>query len=45
MIEEPSDCPLVFDPTNLTDGIVAPDDKILAARSPAYSVSIDRRMA
>ena len=45
VIEEPSDYPLVFDPTNLTDGIVAPDDKILAARSPAYSVSIDRRMA
>ncbi|HZA59647.1 MAG TPA: catalase family peroxidase [Solirubrobacterales bacterium] len=37
--------PLVFDPNNLTDGIVASDDPILAARSPAYSVSIDRRMA
>jgi catalase len=37
--------PLVFDPNNLTDGIVASDDVILAARSPAYSVSIDRRMA
>ena len=37
--------PLVFDPTNLTDGIEPSDDKILAARSPAYSVSIDRRMA
>ena len=37
--------PLVFDPTNLTDGIESSDDKILAARSPAYSVSIDRRMA
>jgi catalase len=36
--------PLVFDPTNLTDGIEPSDDKILAARSPAYSVSIDRRM-
>jgi catalase len=43
--EEPSDGPLVFDPNNLTDGIVASDDEILAARSPAYSVSIDRRMA
>jgi catalase len=39
------DVPLVFDPTNVTDGIEMPDDKILAARSPAYSVSIDRRMA
>jgi catalase len=37
--------PLVFDPTNVTDGIEMPDDKILAARSPAYSVSIERRMA
>ncbi|MEX2080462.1 MAG: catalase, partial [Dehalococcoidia bacterium] len=37
--------PLVFDPTNLTDGIEPSDDKILAARSPAYSVSIDRRVA
>ena len=37
--------PLVFDPNNLTDGIVASDDPILAARSPAYSVSIERRMA
>lgn len=37
--------PLVFDPTNLTDGIEPSEDKILAARSPAYSVSIDRRMA
>lgn len=36
--------PLVFDPTNLTDGIEPSDDKILAARSPAYSVSIERRM-
>jgi catalase len=45
VIEEPSDGPLVFDPNNLTDGIVPSDDKILAARSPAYSVSIERRMA
>jgi catalase len=37
--------PLVFDPTNLTEGIEPSDDKILAARSPAYSVSIERRMA
>ena len=45
VIEEPSDGPLVFDPNNLTDGIVPSDDEVLAARSPAYSVSIDRRMA
>jgi catalase len=45
VIEEPTDGPLVFDPNNLTDGIVPSDDDILAARSPAYSVSIDRRMA
>lgn len=45
VIEEPTDGPLVFDPNNLTDGIVPSDDEILAARSPAYSVSIDRRMA
>lgn len=37
--------PLVFDPTNLTDGIEPSDDKVLAARSPAYSVSIERRMS
>lgn len=45
VIDEPTDGPLVFDPNNLTDGIVASDDEILAARSPAYSVSIERRMA
>ena len=45
VIDEPTDGPLVFDPNNLTDGIVPSDDDILAARSPAYSVSIDRRMA
>jgi catalase len=37
--------PLVFDPNNLTDGVIASEDRILAARSPAYSVSIDRRMS
>jgi catalase len=36
--------PVVFDPNNLTDGIEPSDDQILAARSPAYSVSIERRM-
>jgi catalase len=45
VIDEPTDGPLVFDPINLTDGILPSDDDILAARSPAYSVSIDRRMA
>lgn len=48
VIEEPdpvSEGPLVFDPTNATDGWILSDDKILAARSPAYSVSIERRMA
>lgn len=48
VIEEPAPDnggPLVFDPNNLTDGIEPSDDEVLAARSPAYSVSIDRRMA
>jgi catalase len=34
---------LVFDPTNLTDGIELSADPILLARSPAYSISYDRR--
>ena len=34
---------LVFDPTRLTDGIEPTDDKILAARSGAYRVSVIRR--
>jgi catalase len=38
------DEPVVFDPSNLADGIEPSDDAILAARSPAYSVSIERRM-
>jgi catalase len=37
--------PVVFDPNNLTEGIEPSADPILAARSPAYSVSIERRMA
>jgi catalase len=45
VIDEPSDGPLVFDPNNDTDGWKLSDDKILAARGPAYSVSIERRMA
>jgi catalase len=34
---------LVFDPTNLTDGIDLSDDPILRARSAAYSISYDHR--
>jgi len=34
---------LVFDPGNLTDGIERSTDPILLARSPAYSISFDRR--
>jgi catalase len=34
---------LVFDPTNLTDGIDLSSDPILRARSAAYSISYDRR--
>src|SRR6266851_4504249 len=34
---------LVFDPTNLTDGIDLSDDPILLARSAAYSISYDHR--
>jgi len=44
-IEEPTDPPLINDPNNLCDGIEASADKILAARSHAYSVSIERRLA
>jgi catalase len=34
---------LVFDPTNLTDGIDVSEDPILLARSSAYSISYDHR--
>jgi catalase len=34
---------LVFDPTRVTDGIVCSPDPILAVRSQAYSVSVERR--
>jgi catalase len=46
-VEDPEtpDQPLVFDPMRLTDGIEPSDDKILAARPKAYSVSIERRTA
>ena len=35
--------PVVFDPGRITDGIELSDDPILRFRSPAYSVSVDRR--
>jgi catalase len=35
---------LVFDPVRVTDGIELSDDPILKFRSPAYSVSVERRM-
>ena len=34
---------LIFDPTNLTDGIALSGDPILLARSAAYSISYERR--
>jgi catalase len=34
---------LVFDPTNVTDGIGLSDDPFLLARSAAYSISYDQR--
>jgi catalase len=34
---------LIFDPNNLTPGIEASADRILAARSVAYSISYDKR--
>jgi catalase len=45
IIEDPEtpEEPLVFDPMRLTDGIEPSDDKILAIRPKAYSVSIERR--
>jgi catalase len=47
IVENPEtpDEPLVFDPMRLTDGIEPSDDKILAIRPKAYSVSIERRGA
>jgi catalase len=36
---------VVFDPIRIVDGIQLPDDPILHARSPAYSVSVSRRMS
>jgi catalase len=47
VIENPEtpEQPLVMDPMRLTDGIEPSDDKILALRPEAYSVSIERRCA
>lgn len=36
---------MIFDPTNVTDGIGCTEDEILHARSPAYGVSYARRLA
>lgn len=41
--EREQSSPLIFDPSNLTDGIEPSDDPILAYRSRAYSVSFERR--
>ncbi len=46
VIEDPeADGVMAWDPMRLTEGVEPSDDKILAARSPAYSVSIERRAA
>lgn len=36
---------LIFDPTNLTDGIALGDDPLPRVRSQAYSISFERRLA
>src|SRR3954447_3270027 len=40
---EHGDDVMVMDPTRVTDGIELSDDPILHVRSPAYSVSVERR--
>jgi catalase len=40
---EHGDDVMVMDPTRVTDGIERSDDPILHVRSPAYSVSVERR--
>jgi catalase len=40
---EQGDDVLVFDPNRVTDGIETSEDPILKFRSPAYSVSVERR--
>lgn len=42
--EKPGDA-YIFDPMNLCDGVEPSEDKVLQARTHAYSVSIDRRLA
>ena len=42
---ETGDDVLVFDPNRLTDGIEASEDPILKFRSPAYSISVERRVS
>jgi catalase len=42
---EKGDDVLVFDPVRVPDGIELSDDPILQFRSPAYSVSVERRTA
>jgi catalase len=42
--EKPGDA-YIFDPMNLVDGIEPSDDQVLHARTHAYSVSIERRLA
>jgi catalase len=41
---ETGDDVLVFDPVRVTDGIELSEDPILLYRSPAYSVSVERRI-
>jgi catalase len=46
VIEDPESAePVIFDPMRLTDGIEPSEDRILAFRPEAYSVSIERRTA
>jgi catalase len=42
---ETGDDVLVFDPTNVIDGIELTDDPVLRFRAPAYSESVERRIA
>jgi catalase len=44
--DQDADCERrVFDPTRVIEGIQCSGDRVLAARRPAYSVSIERRLA
>ena len=44
-VQEGEEGVLVFDPTNLTDGIELSDDPVLRFRRDAYSESVNRRTA